>query len=159
MVAPVALVYLAWLTVSGESNFASHGAGHALLFTTTGIVTVIPLVCFGAAATRIPLVSMGLLQYITPIVQFSIGVFVYGEAMPASRWAGFGLVWIALVIFTVEALNHHRRQLALAAHASAMWTVVRWSGRPRRRRRPRGRRAPDLRGLRRGATWPRSPGR
>ncbi len=120
MVMPFALVYICWLGYSGGSNFGSHGVGHTLLFMSTGIVTAIPLMCFGAAATRVPLVQLGLLQYLTPIVQFALGVFLFDEDMPAARWAGFALVWIALVIFTVEAINHRRRQLRLIVPASAI---------------------------------------
>ena len=86
---------------------------------TTGIVTAIPLLCFGAAAVRIPMVQLGLLQYLAPILQFALGVFWYHEDMPPGRWIGFVLVWLALSIFTVEALGHRRRQLRLAAEASA----------------------------------------
>jgi chloramphenicol-sensitive protein RarD len=117
---PVAAAYIAWLLVSGTADFGQHGAGHAWLFTTTGIVTVIPLLCFGAAAIRVSMVSIGLLQYIAPVLQFALGVLWYDEAMPASRWIGFVLVWIALVIFTWEATRHRRRQLRLAAEASAL---------------------------------------
>ena len=85
-----------------------------------GIVTAVPLLCFGAAAVRIPMVTLGLLQYLAPIIQFALGVFWFDEAMPAGRWFGFVLVWVALAIFTFEALGHRRRQLRLAAEASAL---------------------------------------
>ncbi len=120
LIAPFAAAYVVWLGLSGGSNFASHGVGHALLFTTTGIVTAIPLICFGAAATRVSMVTLGLLQYLAPILQFALGVLWFHEAMPAGRWVGFVLVWIALVIFTVEAINHRRRQLRLIVPASAI---------------------------------------
>ena len=74
---------------------------------------------FGAAAIRVSMVSLGLLQYLAPTIQFALGILVFHEEMPASRWIGFGLVWVALAMFTVEALNHRRRQLQLIAHASA----------------------------------------
>ena len=119
VLAPIAMAYVAWLVATSESNFGSHGLGHALLFTTTGIITAIPLMLFGAAAIRVSMVSLGLLQYLAPTIQFALGILVFQEAMPASRWIGFGLVWVALVMFTVEALNHRRRQLRLVAHASA----------------------------------------
>ncbi|MBJ7359953.1 EamA family transporter RarD [Nocardioides sp.] len=119
VVAPLAAAYLGWLIASGASSFGSEGAGHALLLASTGIVTAIPLICFGAAATRVSMTTLGLLQYLAPVLQFALGVFVLDEAMPASRWIGFVLVWVALVIFTVEATNHHRRQLRLTVHASA----------------------------------------
>ena len=119
VLAPVAAAYIGWLVVSGDSNFESHGVGHALLFTTTGIITAIPLMLFGAAAIRVSMVSLGLLQYLAPTIQFALGILVFHEDMPASRWIGFGLVWVALAIFPVEALNHRRRQLQLIAHACA----------------------------------------
>lgn len=119
VVAPIAVAYLAWLVATGSSSFGTEGTGHALLMMSTGLVTAVPLIAFGAAAIRIPMTTLGLLQYLAPILQFFVGVFVYDEAMPASRWAGFVLVWIALVIFTVEATTHRRRQLRLTVHASA----------------------------------------
>jgi chloramphenicol-sensitive protein RarD len=119
VMAPVAAAYIGWLASTGESSFGSHGAGHALLFTTTGVITAIPLMLFGAAAIRVSMVSLGLLQYLAPTIQFALGLLVFHEAMPASRWIGFGMVWVALALFTVEALNHRRRQLRLVAHTSA----------------------------------------
>jgi chloramphenicol-sensitive protein RarD len=120
LLAPAAAAYVGWLTVSGRADFGAHGAGHALLITTTGIVTAVPLICFGAAATRLPMVTLGLLQYLAPVIQFALGVLVFREPMPPARWLGFGLVWIALMIFTFEAIQHRRRQLRLAAEASAV---------------------------------------
>ena len=118
LITPFAAAYLAWLSVTGASNFASHGAGHALLLASSGIVTAVPLICFGAAAIRVSMVTLGLLQYLAPIIQFALGVLYFHEDMPAGRWVGFGLVWVALVMFTVEATGHHRRQLRLSALAS-----------------------------------------
>jgi chloramphenicol-sensitive protein RarD len=118
VIAPFALAYVTWLGATGSANVGQHGTGHALLFLTTGIVTAIPLICFGAAATRVSMVTLGLLQYLAPVLQFGLGVFWFHEDMPASRWAGFVLVWIALAIFTVEAINHRRRQLRLAVGAT-----------------------------------------
>jgi chloramphenicol-sensitive protein RarD len=120
VIAPIAAAYLVWLGATGGSNFASHGTGHALLFVTTGVATAVPLICFGAAATRVSMVTLGLLQYLAPIIQFALGVLYFHEDMPAGRWAGFVLVWIALAIFTVEAVNHRRRQLRLTAEATTV---------------------------------------
>jgi len=108
---PVAVGYIAWLVFTGGSTFGHHGAGHALLLAGTGIVTVIPLVCFGGAATRVSLTTIGLLQYITPTVQFILGVTVFAEPMPTMRWLGFILIWVALALFTGESLRHRRRSL------------------------------------------------
>lgn len=118
VISPFAAAYLLWLGVTGASGFATQGAGHALLFVATGIITVIPLMCFTGAATRVPLVTLGLLQYLAPILQFILGVVYFHEAMPVGRWIGFTLVWIALIIFTFEAIHHRRRQLALTLEAS-----------------------------------------
>jgi chloramphenicol-sensitive protein RarD len=119
LIAPFAAVYVGWLVATGSSNFASHGAGHALLLCSAGIVTAIPLICFGAAATRVSMVTLGLLQYLAPILQFALGVFYFHEDMPPGRLVGFVLVWVALAMFTYEANAHRRRQLRLTALASA----------------------------------------
>ena len=120
VLAPVALGYIWFLVATGASEVGTHGTSHALVFTTTGIITAIPLMLFGAAAIRVSMVSLGLLQYLAPTIQFALGLLVFHEEMPPSRWIGFGLVWVALAMFTVEALNHRRRQLRLVAHASAV---------------------------------------
>jgi chloramphenicol-sensitive protein RarD len=118
LIAPFAATYVAWLGVSGGADFGAHGTGHTLLLMGTGVVTAVPLLCFGAAATRIPLVSLGLLQYLAPVLQFGVGVFWYHEDMPAGRWAGFVLVWLALTVFTVDAVRQRSRQLAVAARSA-----------------------------------------
>jgi chloramphenicol-sensitive protein RarD len=119
LIAPFAAVYVGWLVATGSSNFASHGAGHALLLCSAGVVTAVPLICFGAAATRVSMVTLGLLQYLAPLLQFALGVFYFHEDMPAGRLAGFALVWVALVVFTYEANAHRRRQLRLTALATS----------------------------------------
>ncbi|WP_307816513.1 EamA family transporter RarD [Nocardioides limicola] len=118
--APFAAAYLGFLAWQGSAVFGTVSSGHTLLFLTTGIVTAIPLVLFGASATRVSMVAIGILQYLAPILQFALGVLWFHEEMPAARWAGFGLVWLALVIFTFEAIGHRRRQLRLAAEATAV---------------------------------------
>nr|WP_203729854.1 EamA family transporter RarD [Streptomyces sp. SID12501] len=104
-----ALAYLLWLGGRGEATFGAHGAGHAALLAATGVVTALPLVCFGAAAIRVPLSTLGLLQYLAPVFQFLLGIFYFHEAMPPERWAGFALVWLALVLLTWDALRAARR--------------------------------------------------
>nr|WP_306986582.1 EamA family transporter RarD [Streptomyces canus] len=103
-----ALGYLLWLSSHGDLSFASEGPGHAALLASTGIVTALPLVCFGAAAIRVPLSTLGLLQYLAPVFQFVLGIFYFGEAMPPERWAGFALVWLALTLLTWDALRTAR---------------------------------------------------
>jgi chloramphenicol-sensitive protein RarD len=120
VLAPVALGYLFWLGASGDSHFTGHGAGHMLLLASTGIITAVPLLFFGGAAIRVPMTTLGLLQYLAPILQFLLGVTVLDEHMSTMRWLGFALVWVALVIFTVDATRAHGRQLRMAAEASAI---------------------------------------
>ncbi|MEU3277330.1 EamA family transporter RarD [Streptomyces antibioticus] len=104
-----ALVYLLWLSGRGDSTFAAEGTGHALLLASTGVVTALPLVCFGAAAIRVPLSTLGLLQYLAPVFQFLLGILYFGEEMPVERWAGFALVWLALALLTADAWRAARR--------------------------------------------------
>ncbi|MFE9622439.1 EamA family transporter RarD [Streptomyces sp. NPDC006527] len=114
-----ALGYLVWLSADGGSTFTGEGAGHAVLLASTGIVTALPLVCFGAAAIRVPLSTLGLLQYLAPVFQFLLGILYFHEAMPAERWAGFALVWLALTLLTWDALRTARRARARIAGSAA----------------------------------------
>ena len=102
---PAALGYLLYLGSAGSGTFTTEDAGHVLLLTGAGVVTAVPLMLFGAAAIRIPLATVGLLQYIAPVMQFLIGVLVYGEDMPPERLAGFALVWVALAVFAADAVK------------------------------------------------------
>lgn len=108
LLTPVALVFLVWLQASGSGHYVSQGPGLTLGLTLAGVVTAIPLLLFAAASSRIPLSMMGLIQYLTPVIQFSIGVWVNHEVMPAPRWIGFGLVWVALVVLTIDSLRAAR---------------------------------------------------
>lgn len=118
VLAPVAVGYLIWLGSSGQSTALENGAGHLALLALTGVVTAIPLLLFGAAAIRIPLTTLGLLQYVAPVIQFLLGVLVLGEQMSAMRWGGFLLVWVALALFTVETIRYRRSQLRLTLAAA-----------------------------------------
>ena len=100
--------YLTYLGVTGGSTFGSEGAGHLLLLASSGVVTCVPLLAFAAAAQALPLSVLGLLQYLTPVAQFLLGVLWFHEAMPPYRWVGFALVWAALVVLTFDALRHAR---------------------------------------------------
>ena len=116
---PVAAAYVAFLGVSGASTFATEGAGHAGLLAVSGLVTAVPLLLFGAAASRVPLSTLGVLQYLAPTVQFALGVTVFDEPLPVVKLLGFVLVWIGLVLFTADLVRHHRRSLRLAVPAPA----------------------------------------
>ncbi|WP_207454200.1 EamA family transporter RarD [Desertivibrio insolitus] len=112
---PVAAAQLAVLGTMGAVTFASEGTGHALLLAASGVITAVPLLLFAAGARRLPLTVMGLTQYIAPLLQFLFGVLILHEAMPVSRWIGFSIVWVALVVLTVDmfAANRAPRREAL----------------------------------------------
>ena len=103
VLAPAAAVVLVVLVANGSSEFVHAGVRSTLLLATAGLVTATPLVLFGAAAQRIPLTMIGLLQYLTPVMQFIIGVFVLSEDMPPERWAGFAVIWLALFLLSIDA--------------------------------------------------------
>lgn len=107
--APFALAYVVFLGLAGQQHFLGYTHGHTALIVFSGVVTALPLLMFGIAAQRIPLVTLGLLQYLTPSLQMLWGVLVKHEAMPPERWAGFALIWAALVVFTVDAVLSARR--------------------------------------------------
>jgi chloramphenicol-sensitive protein RarD len=108
LVALPAAGVVAVLHGTGSGTFVQAGTAHALLLVSSGAATAIPLLLFAAAARRIPLSTVGLLQYLTPLMQLAIGVFVYSEPMPPARLAGFAIVWLALGVFTVDMLRHAR---------------------------------------------------
>jgi chloramphenicol-sensitive protein RarD len=117
-----ALIALSVIGAQGHLAFGRHGAGNALLLAGTGVVTVIPLLFFAAGTTRLPLSVLGLLQYLAPVLQFAVGVGIRHESTPAAELAGFGLVWIALVVLTVDGLRSQRSgaQAARAAASAAI---------------------------------------
>jgi chloramphenicol-sensitive protein RarD len=106
-----ALTAVVLLAVTGKGTFG-HGAGHSTLLAGAGFVTAGPLLLFGAAATRVSLTTMGLLQYLTPTLQFLVGVLVRHEPLPADRLIGCCLIWAALIVFSVGGAQQRRRRLA-----------------------------------------------
>ena len=108
-VAPFALGYLGWLAFAGQAT-ASPASGYGALLATTGIVTAVPLLLFAAAARRVSMVTIAILQYVAPIGQFLLGWLVFHEPMPPMRWAGFALVWAAVAVFVIDALVASRRR-------------------------------------------------
>lgn len=109
--APLAAAFLLWLGLQGRAEFGQNGVTHMALLAFTGVITAIPLICFGEAATRISLLALGLMQYLAPTIQFFLGIWWFQEPMPTSRLVGFGLVWLALILFTAESIKHRRDQL------------------------------------------------
>jgi chloramphenicol-sensitive protein RarD len=106
---PVAIVQLAVVGTSAGLTLGTVSLAHTLLLVSAGVVTAVPLLLFAAAARRLPLVYLGLIQYLAPVLQFIVGAFVLGENMPAARWIGFGLVWVALAILSVDVFLSGRR--------------------------------------------------
>jgi len=108
VLAPVAVGVLVWLAAQGSTTFGSEGAWHTGLLVAAGVVTAIPLLFFAAAARRIPLVTIGLIQFMTPMLQLLIGVVVLSEHVSGALWVGFGIVWVALVLLSVDSLRQVR---------------------------------------------------
>lgn len=106
---PVAIVQLIVVASTSGITMGSAGPLHTVLLSLAGIITAIPLLLFAAGARRVPLTVIGLLQFIAPVLQFIIGAWVLGEPMPLERWIGFGLVWVALIVLSVNSVLFSRR--------------------------------------------------
>ncbi|HET7667256.1 MAG TPA: EamA family transporter RarD [Mycobacterium sp.] len=101
---PFAVAFVIVLQMRSQSTFTNHGAGHIVLMIMSGVLTALPLLFFAAAAQRLPMVTIGLLFYLTPAMQLTWGVVVGREPMPPARWLGFALIWLALLVFSADAL-------------------------------------------------------
>ncbi|WP_179473505.1 EamA family transporter RarD [Mycolicibacterium vinylchloridicum] len=112
LAAPFAIAYVVVLQVSGHGEFTNNGPGHIVLMMLSGPITAIPLLFFAAAAQRLPLVTLGLLMYLNPAMQMTWGVLVAHEPMPPARWVGFALIWLALLVFSGDALRRARQPAA-----------------------------------------------
>lgn len=108
VLAPFALIALVWIESTGRGTLSHDAPWHALLLLASGVITAGPLICFAAAARRVPLTTMGLLQFLAPVLQLICGVVILGEDVPPVRWAGFGLVWVALSLLTVDSMRAAR---------------------------------------------------
>ena len=120
---PLALGYLAVITAQGTGTFGVADGpfgtrlDHVLLLMFSGVATAVPLLLFAAATRRIPLVTVGMIQFMTPIMQFLTGVFIYGEVMSPGRWIGFVCVWLALIVLSADALRKARQRPKLRREA------------------------------------------
>jgi chloramphenicol-sensitive protein RarD len=112
---PAALGFLAWQAAKGGSNFGQHGLDLDVLVMLSGVVTAIPLLCFGAAARRLPLSTLGFVQYLAPSMQLGLAVWCYQEPFHGEHAITFGLIWAGLAVFSVEAILAHRRLEAVPA--------------------------------------------
>lgn len=120
VLAPVAGATMIVLALSGTATLATNGAAHFWLLAASGIITAVPLLFFGASARRLPMTTIGLLQYFAPVLQFIVALAVFHEPMTTDRWIGFGVVWLALLVLTVDMLlmtrkNSVTRRLARSA--------------------------------------------
>lgn len=113
-----ALATLGFLAMAGSVTVGEVSVAHTILIVSGGVITAVPLLLFAGAANRIPMVGLGMLQYVGPTIQLILGVYMFHEPMPPVRLLGFGLVWIALIIFTWEGLVQNRRN-ARDARAAA----------------------------------------
>lgn len=100
--------FLVWLAVRGDLGVAGASAGVVALVPLAGVLSTLPLVFFAASVNRVPLSTFGLLMYLNPAIQFSLGVWVLHEDMSAARWGGFALLWVALAVFAADALIRER---------------------------------------------------
>lgn len=107
---PVAAAQLILVSITGGLTLTAGGPGHVVLIVLVGVATGLPLLLFAAAAARLPLIAIGLTQYLTPVLQFILGVVFLGEAMSTTRWVGFVLVWVALIVLTVDLIRAARAQ-------------------------------------------------
>ena len=108
VVMPVAIGYLVWLGNQGVGTFITEGTSHTLLLMSSGVITAVPLLLFGIGAKKIPLATIGLMQYLTPAVQMALAVFVFKEHLSTERWIGFIIIWIAVAIFMVDIVKRMR---------------------------------------------------
>lgn len=109
---PIAVGQLAIVAATTGITLGTAGAWHTFLLLSAGAVTAVPLLLFAAGSRRVPLATMGLLQFAGPILQFIVGVAILHEPMPASRWIGFAIVWVACILFAIDQIRHQRRSRA-----------------------------------------------
>lgn len=113
VLAPFAAVVMLVLTFTGTATLGTEGGGHFWWMAASGVITAVPLLFFGASARRLPMTTIGLLQYVAPVLQFLIAVLFLGEHMGPERWIGFGIVWLALLLLTLDMLLSVRRNAGL----------------------------------------------
>ncbi|KUH94172.1 protein rarD [Mycolicibacterium acapulense] len=115
--APFAAAFIVMLQSTGHGTFTDYGGDHVALMVLSGVLTAVPLLLFAAAAQRLPLVTIGLLFYLTPVMQLTWGVVVGREPMPPARWLGFALIWLALLVFSIDAVGRSRADRELCETA------------------------------------------
>jgi len=108
VVAPLALTYLVWLETTGRGTLFTEGPSHTALLVLSGLITTIPLLLFGLAAKRLPLSTVGMIQYMTPTMQMLWALFVTQEHLSPARWAGFIIIWIAVAVYVFDLMRRSR---------------------------------------------------
>jgi chloramphenicol-sensitive protein RarD len=108
MLTPLALAYLLWLWGDDTATFSLQAPGMASLLIISGVITALPLIFFNLGAQRLKLSTVGLMQYLAPTLQLAIGVLVFGEAFTKAHGIAFGLIWLALAIYSTDAFLMHR---------------------------------------------------
>lgn len=109
MLMPVALIIMALFIRSGEGAYSSGSPALAILLILLGPIATVPLLAFGAATERIPLSTLGLIQFLTPTIQFILGLVIFQAVVSPARWVGVSIIWIALIVFSWDAVRHARR--------------------------------------------------
>ncbi|MDP9903557.1 EamA family transporter RarD [Arthrobacter bambusae] len=117
VLAPIAGATMIVLGLTGAGTLGSNGPGHFWLLAASGIITAVPLLFFGASARRLPMTTIGLLQYFAPVLQFIVALAVFHEAMTPDRWVGFGIVWLALLLLTLDMLRTARKNSVIRKSA------------------------------------------
>lgn len=115
IITPLAIAYLVWLQTKGTSTFLSEGPSHMGLLMFAGVATALPLLLFGIGAKKIPLSTIGLIQYITPCMQMIIAVVINKEQLEPARWVGYIIIWVAVVLFVADILISMRKRRKLRA--------------------------------------------
>ena len=107
---PIAIIQLVVVSLVSGLTFGTVSPVHTIAMIGCGVITAVPLLFFAAASRRLPLTTLGLVQYLAPVLQFLAGVLILHEPMPPERWAGFGLVWLALIVLTTDMIVAGRAQ-------------------------------------------------
>lgn len=107
---PIAMAWLGWLIYSGQSTFGSAGVGMTALLLIAGPITVVPLLFFALAARRLPLSTIGFMQFLAPTLQFCVGLY-YGEQLSVAHMICFGCIWVAVILFSTDALRAGKKKL------------------------------------------------
>lgn len=108
VVLPVALGYLLYLEAQGVGTFGHISVSHSLLLMSAGLVTALPLICFGMATKVIPLSTIGIMQYLTPTIQMLMAVFLFEEHLEPVRWLGFVIIWISVALYIADVVITRR---------------------------------------------------